>query len=266
MTDLLALCYHTVSERWDHPMAVTPARLERHVTSLLNKGYDFGVLTESVLVPHAGRTAAVTFDDGFRDVVRYALPVLERLGVPATVFVPTWFIGTDKPLAWLGFDSSSSTAPSEDLMPMSWADLTLLVAAGWEVGSHSRTHPRLRELGDDELAEELGASREDCERQLGTPCTSLAYPFGDVDDRVAAAARQAGYAVGATLARQAGRANALRTPRICVNRVDGQLRFASKVSRPLRTPAAAAAIGAVHRVRVSAAERGRAGRVPMERR
>lgn len=256
MSDLLVLCYHSVSTQWDHPMAVTPDQLARHVSVLRGRGYRFGTLTRSVLEPSAHRTAVLTFDDGFRAVHEVALPVLTALGVAATAFVPTSFIGTQHPLAWPEFDTHEVPPPAGALAPMSWAEVRDLRDAGWEVGSHSRTHPRLPGLDAASLLAELQGSRDDCEEHLGGACTSLAYPFGDVDARVAEQSSRVGYTVGVTLERGTS-PSPLRISRTCVNRVDVPLRFSLKTVRPLRTNVAAAAIGAVHRVRALETQRGR---------
>jgi hypothetical protein len=106
----------------------------------------------------------------------------------------------------------------------------------------------LTALEDQALEHELGSSRAVCEQRLGRPCLSIAYPYGDVDDRVARAARAAGYAAGAALpARLRGR-RPMMWPRVGVYRPDTRRRFALKVSpaaRRLRTwrPVAAVLAG-----------------------
>jgi peptidoglycan/xylan/chitin deacetylase (PgdA/CDA1 family) len=256
MSDTLVLCYHAVSTAWDHPMAVAPSRLEQHVRSLLARGYRFRTFTASVVDPQPGRTAVLTFDDGFRGVFTQGLPLLRRLGVPATLFVPTDHVGTERPLSWPGFQDLLGRPAAPDLLAMGWDEVRELAAAGWEVGSHSCTHPRLPELPDEAVDRELVRSREACEAELDRPCTSLAYPFGDVDDRVARRAAAAGYVAGTTLQRAVAPTGPLRVPRICVTRVDRRLRFATKVAPTLRTPAASAAVDLVHAAR----RRARGGR------
>lgn len=249
MADVLVLCYHAVSSGWDHPMAVTPLQLHAQVTSLQQRGYRFETFTQAVLAPGEGRVAVVTFDDGFRGVRTTALPLLQEIGVPATLFVPTAYVGSAGPMSWPGFRDLEGRRVSDALTPMSGEEVRTLVAAGWEIGSHTTTHPWLTRLDDTALEDELAGSRAHCERELGLPCTSIAYPFGDVDERVALAAQAAGYAAGATLHRAAVRPGPLWTPRVCVNRVDDPRRFALKVARPMRSSAAAAAVDAAHRVR-----------------
>jgi peptidoglycan/xylan/chitin deacetylase (PgdA/CDA1 family) len=161
----------------------------------------------------------VTFDDAYRSVGELALPLLRELGVPATVFAPTRFVGDATPRGWKGTDMWADTDWAHEIIVMDWTELRELVEAGWEVGSHTKTHRRLPELGDRELADELAGSRDEIERGVGTSCRSVAYPYGALDRRVARAARAAGYAAaGGVLPGAVTARDALRVPRISVGR------------------------------------------------
>ena len=72
-----------------------------------------------------------------------------------------------------------------ELAVMGWGELARLAEVGWEIGSHTRTHPGLPRLDDEPLRDELEGSRAEVEEHLGRPCRSLAYPYGDLDGRVA---------------------------------------------------------------------------------
>jgi peptidoglycan/xylan/chitin deacetylase (PgdA/CDA1 family) len=238
---IVVLCYHAVSDDWPAQMAVSPARFERQLRSLLDRGYRGATFTEAVLSPPHRRTLAVTFDDGFRSVFELAFPVLDRLGLPATLFVPTGLIGSDRPMSWAGLQGWLAGAHAAELVPLGWDELRRLADAGWEIGSHTRTHRRLPTLTDDELREELTASRARLEQELGAPCRSLAYPFGEADERVVAAAREAGYDAAGGLPTSFRHAAALTWPRTGIWRDDGSLTFRIKVAQPVlalqRTPA-----------------------------
>lgn len=86
------------------------------------------------------------------------------------------------------------------MLPLSWDELRELQAAGWEIGSHTCSHPHLTTLADGDLRYELVTARKVCEHELGEECLSIAYPYGDDDERVIAAAAAAGYRTGAALA------------------------------------------------------------------
>jgi peptidoglycan/xylan/chitin deacetylase (PgdA/CDA1 family) len=238
---VVVLCYHAVSEEWPAQMAVTPARFEQQLRSLVDRGYEGATFTEAVLSPPHRRTLAVTFDDGFRSVLELAFPVLDRLGLPATLFVPTDLVGSDRPMSWAGLGGWLAGAHAAELLPLDWDELRRLASAGWEIGSHTRTHPRLTTLTDEELGEQLTVSRARLEQELGVPCRSLAYPFGEADERVVAAAREAGYEAAGGLPTSFRHASALTWPRTGVWRGDGGLTFRVKVARPVlalqRTPA-----------------------------
>jgi peptidoglycan/xylan/chitin deacetylase (PgdA/CDA1 family) len=116
---------------------------------------------------------------------------------------------------------------------MSWDELRSLRDAGWEIASHTQTHPKLPQIGDEELHTELVTSREICTRELGETCRSLAYPYGAVDDRVVDAAGQAGYEAAGIVG--LGPPEALRWPRVGVYSFDTPARFRIKVSPLVRT-------------------------------
>jgi peptidoglycan/xylan/chitin deacetylase (PgdA/CDA1 family) len=226
----LVLCYHGVSARW--PGGVPPERLRAQLQLLLARGYR-GVGFGEAMRARTRRVLAVTFDDAYRSVLERGLPVLEALGVPATVFVPTDFAGV-APAAWPGTDVWLGTAFEDELAVMTWAELDRLASAGWEIGSHSCSHPRLTELDDAALDHELRASRARVEAELQRPCTSLAYPYGDWDQRVAAAAAAAGYRAACTLPESLHRPSALAWPRVGIYRRDGARIFQLKVSTAVR--------------------------------
>ena len=197
--DVLVLCYHGISATWPEEVAVGPDRLREQVARLVERGWQPATFTEAVLRPPARRTLAVTFDDALSSVHRKALPILRELRVPATVFAPTALVGSGRPFAWPHIDRWLGTEHEGELEGMTWDELAELRDAGWEIGSHSATHPRLTGAGDDQLAAELRDSRRAIEERLESPCRSIAYPYAAVDDRVAAAARAAGYEAGAAV-------------------------------------------------------------------
>jgi peptidoglycan/xylan/chitin deacetylase (PgdA/CDA1 family) len=228
--EALVLAYHAVSETWPADLSVTPERLTSQLGLLMARGYQGTTVHQAVCDPPAAKTVAVTFDDGFRSVLTLGLPILRRYGIPGTVFVPTEFIGTDVPMRWPGIDQWFGGRHESELLPMTWAELAMLADAGWEVGSHTRVHRRLTELDDASLEAELRESRGICEHRLGRPCRSLAYPYGDHDQRVVAAARAAGYEMACTLPEDCRADDPLCTPRVGIYHQDGDVMFRVKTS------------------------------------
>lgn len=233
MTDVLVVCYHALSPTWDAELSLAPHDFEYQVTHLLERGWHATTFADAVLRPPARRTLAITFDDAFASVKRYAAPVLARLGAPATVFAPTDFLNGGR-LSWPGLDRWQDTPHASELAAMMWNDLRELAAVGWEIGSHSRTHPRLTQLSDPQLERELGESRDECTRQLGRDCISIAYPYGDVDARVAEVACRLGYRAGAALSSRLERLGPYRHPRVGIYHADVSWRFRLKATRPVR--------------------------------
>jgi len=234
----IVLCYHAVSDAWPSSLAVRPAQLRAHVGALLARGYRPATFTRAVA---GDGMLAVTFDDAFHTVGSRALPLLRELGVPATVFVPTAFPDAEGPLCWPGVEPREAGAHAGELRCLDWDELAALAELGWEIGSHTVTHPRLTQLDDDRLAWELAHSKRTIEQRLRRRCESIAFPYGDEDPRVVAAAGRAGYRAAAALPSRPHGDEPLRWPRVGVYRHDGRLRVAAKTSPAVRRLRAAGA-------------------------
>ena len=145
---------------------MSPDRLDLQVRHLLDRGYAPATFTRAVLDPPARRTVAITFDDAFRSVRDLALPVLRRLGVPATVFVPTARVGREGPISWPGLEPWVEGDDARELEGLRRPELRALADAGWEIGSHSRTQPRLSGRG--------GGSAENARAAANDPPAAVA--------------------------------------------------------------------------------------------
>jgi peptidoglycan/xylan/chitin deacetylase (PgdA/CDA1 family) len=232
--DVLVLCYHALSERWPAALSTTPGRFEEQLELLLRRGYTPVTFEQALTDPPAPRALAVTFDDAYRSVLELAQPIMERLGVPGTVFAPTDWVGRTEPMTWDGIDQWLGGPHEHELLCLGWPELRELADGGWEVGSHTCSHPRLTTVDDELLGAELRDSRAACEEGMGRPCRSIAYPYGDVDARVIAAARAAGYELAAALPKRHGSTDHLDWPRVGVYNRDDLRRFRLKVSPLLR--------------------------------
>lgn len=242
--EVLVLCYHGLSETWPADLAVRPREFEAQLRQLQERGFKALTFTEAVNWTGAGKVVAITFDDGYRSVLELGLPILERLGMTATLFVPTDYIGKGEPMAWPGIDQWLGGEHEPELVPLTWEEIRELQGAGWEIGSHTRSHPHLSEIDRGLLPSELGDSKSVCERELGRTCTSIAYPYGDYDEAVEAATREAGYAAAAALPDEISgeaKSDPLAYPRVGIYRGDSARAFrlkTSKVTRAVRETAA----------------------------
>ncbi|HET7574512.1 MAG TPA: polysaccharide deacetylase family protein [Solirubrobacterales bacterium] len=235
LQDLLILCYHAVSPEWRSFLAVDPEQLRRQVDLLLGRGYAPMTLSDALASP-GGRRLVVTFDDGYRSILARGLPVLAGLGVPATAFVQTDLADAAGRFAALP-EEELPDDPAE-LECMSWEEVRELAATGWEIGSHTRTHPHLEQIPAAAAAEELQASRQRCEEELQAPCRTIAYPFGTYDRGVMELTEQAGYEAAVTLESRLLEPISGRTrfdlPREGVFNETGRAKFLANTSRLVR--------------------------------
>jgi peptidoglycan/xylan/chitin deacetylase (PgdA/CDA1 family) len=212
--DVLVLCYHGV-----HPEAlhgeVTPDALRAQLSLVARRGYRWSTFTEAVLGDERARVAAVTFDDGIASAVEHGLPVLDELGAPGTMFLTVTMLGRggmlDEPAA------------------------LRLADRGWEIGSHTMTHPVLTNVDDAMLVTELVESKQALEVLTGRPCTAVSYPTGRCNARVVEAAGAAGYVAGAALEGAAEvPPSALAWPRVGIRGDDSLSVFSVKTSSAVR--------------------------------
>jgi peptidoglycan/xylan/chitin deacetylase (PgdA/CDA1 family) len=194
----LILAYHSVSERRTDALAVRLDAFERQMAWLARRGYRSATLADLVsgAADGPGPLVVVTFDDGYRDNFTLALPVLERHGFVATVFAVSDYVGTQRIFPW--DEPKLAALPDPDpFRVLDWDELRDLRERGFEIGSHTCSHPHeLRALPAEERWEELVRSKRDLEAKLGAPVVSFCYPRGSVDPDVVRAVEEAGYACG----------------------------------------------------------------------
>jgi len=154
----LTLCYHAISGSWDTSLAIPLDRLEVQLRRFAGRGYVGLTFEEAERRRQAGtlpsRTLVVTFDDAFASIAT-ARPVLRELGYPASVFVVGDFLESPRPLEWPGIEHWQQTEHRSELRMLSEQELRELQDEGWEIASHTMTHPSLPELDDDDCLREL---------------------------------------------------------------------------------------------------------------
>jgi peptidoglycan/xylan/chitin deacetylase (PgdA/CDA1 family) len=153
--------------RWLASGAARVVPLERILDDLADDGDD---------------AVAVTFDDGFANFATEAWPPLRERGLPVTVFVVSGHAGATN--SWGG----RGAAGIPTLPLLDWDALGRLAEEGVTIGAHSGTHPDLRGLSDQALADELEGAADRIAAETGRRPASFAYPYGARDRRVTAAA------------------------------------------------------------------------------
>lgn len=128
--------------------------------------------------PLPRKPIVLTFDDGYLSHYTHAKPVLNKLGWPGVLYLTTRNIGPDG---------------------LTQRQIRSLIKAGWEIDSHTQTHPDLTTLDDATLARELEASRRELQKRFDVPVNFFAYPAGRYDARVQAATKAAGYTSATTV-------------------------------------------------------------------
>jgi peptidoglycan/xylan/chitin deacetylase (PgdA/CDA1 family) len=221
--DLPVLMYHEISASpfGSARLAVSPRDFADQLCYLADQGFT-GVTAADLAAAIAGparlpdKPVALTFDDGFADFHETALPLLQKYGFTATLFMTT---------GWIRDGGHPAGRPPGPML--SWSQLAEVARAGIEIGAHSHQHPQLDQLAIKSVRAELGGSRAILEDGLGAAVTGLAYPYGYSNRRVQEVARQTGYSCAFAVGNyRLGRQPDLYTlPRLTVSRSTSLRRF-----------------------------------------
>ena len=193
MDRFVILMYHMISEpktEAEVKYACPPRQFDKHLKMLLSKGFK-PINIEAVEsyylhnIPIPDKSFLITLDDGFEDNYTNAFPILQRYNIPAVIYLATGLLG--KTNQWM-----STPAFSERKM-LSWPQIQEMATHGIHFGSHTVSHPKLTELGDDRVREELVQSKQIIEDQLGLECRHFAYPYGLLTEKTRELVQQAGF-------------------------------------------------------------------------
>ena len=201
------LTYHSIDES-SSVISIAPDVFRRHVAWLASGAVRVVPLDELMRLPTTAHAVALTFDDGFVNFAELAAPLLSRHHLPATVFVVSEHAGGTN--AWRG--TCANDIPTLPLMD--WSELGRIQEMGFTIGAHSRTHPHLTGLPTAALAEEIAGSADHIERELGVRPTAFAYPYGSVNDAVAASAGDFRWGLTTELRTVGARERPTRLPRL----------------------------------------------------
>ncbi|MBQ7208424.1 MAG: polysaccharide deacetylase family protein [Lentisphaeria bacterium] len=189
---VIVLCYHRVArlEHDPHQLAVSPENFQEQMKFLRD---NFPVLRFDGEWFFKECSFVITFDDGYADNLHEALPVLHEMGLPATIFVSSGFVGGARAFPWDGNDVPARPEhrqlSADELRQLAGDPLVTL-------GSHTLTHPRLSELAPAEQEREILAGHRTLEEVVGKKLAVMSYPFGnhgDFDRNCREICRQAGF-------------------------------------------------------------------------
>jgi peptidoglycan/xylan/chitin deacetylase (PgdA/CDA1 family) len=233
MSALPILCYHNVAaapkEARLKLLYVSPESFERQLWTLQRIGLRGVSTSEGIARLHNGTArgcVVLTFDDGYADTLTTAAPLIKRYGFSATCYVVSGALGT--------YNRWDAEYLQETKSLMSREQIDEWLAAGMEVGSHSCSHARLKELPRDTAQYEIAESRAALRKMFGIPVEHFAYPFGDFTAESVELVRLAGYVSAVTVLPGLTRASddQLRLPRMLVNGERGLWRFLLQVAAP----------------------------------
>jgi peptidoglycan/xylan/chitin deacetylase (PgdA/CDA1 family) len=191
------LMYHRVAPSGTpgtRPWRLHPDEFEQQLRLMRDRGYqtltfDQWRIASDRHQPIPARSVMLTFDDGYADFTAYALPLLEKYGFDATMFIVTDLVG--KTNRW-------DERFGETLELMDWPTIRQIQSRGIEIGSHSSNHSPLIELSPAELTRDLCRSRMSFHENLSMEVRSVCYPWGLYDTGVSTIAGACGFRYGVT--------------------------------------------------------------------
>jgi peptidoglycan/xylan/chitin deacetylase (PgdA/CDA1 family) len=199
---LRVLMYHKVNDLRPNPTTVPTSVFAEQMALLGELGY-VPVSLEQVRdhyvagAPLPEGAVLITFDDGYRDNLENALPILQRHGYPAVIFVPIGFLDGDRPLP----HEEALRALGVHNETVAWDDLAALEAGGIRVESHGIGHRPVSELDPAEATREIAVSKLRLEERLGRRVDAYAFVKGSLADyrpEHVSLVQQAGYTLGFT--------------------------------------------------------------------
>jgi peptidoglycan/xylan/chitin deacetylase (PgdA/CDA1 family) len=177
-TRYTVLLYHRVNDVSTDKLTTSVTRFIQHL-SLIRRHYPVMSLIEATTGPperyRGPNVVIITFDDGYADNAEVAAPILQQFGCSATFFVCAGLMGT------------TQTFPHDGRSPhrfknLSWDQVRMLHASGFEIGSHGWSHGNLGRLPLEEAKREVAMSLQVLREKLGRSPRCFAYPFGGIDD------------------------------------------------------------------------------------
>ncbi len=225
------LCYHNISRPpyfgvKRRSLHTTPLNFYLQMKILNALGYKALSISDAwdyIIANKVGKIVILTFDDGYYDNFKNALPILKKFNFTATLFVVSDLIGSFNKWDYKEINMIKPLMNEEQIKI--WID------SGMEIGSHTRTHPILTKLSEKELISEIVKSKEILERKFKVEIKHFCYPYGIYNDLVVDCVKNANYKSAWTLDRGRFKAgdDLFRAKRINIPKDANLIRFYIKV-------------------------------------
>jgi len=151
-----------------------------------------------------GKVVGITFDDGFKNNLTHALPILQKFNFSATNYIISQNIGG------INHWDINKGIPENPLMNEN--EVKQWINGGMEIGSHTQNHVRLTEINIELAKKEMQQSKFDLEKQFGYPVDHFCYPYGSYNGEIVNITKGVGYHTATTVNRsRAGVGNDLFT-------------------------------------------------------
>ena len=211
------LMYHSISNMPKgtimRSLHVHPKRFKLQMRLLKLLGYRGVSMTE--LKPYltggkSGRVVGLTFDDGYRDNLTDALPILKKLGFSATLYLVSSNIG--------GINNWDYNKGIPEKRIMNKKEVKEWIDDGMEIGSHTQSHIDLQKCSNEIAFKEINQSKADLEIIFKTPITHFCYPYGNFNPKIISIVKKAGYVTATTTIRGRSSSNEaiLELPRVSI--------------------------------------------------
>ena len=187
------LTYHKIQGHSNCGFLSIPLKtFERQIALLADKGYETISIADYIDGQEKlDKKIIITFDDAYASVYEFAFPVLKRYHFIATIFVITNYVGQ--------YNSWDFPYRKNKILHCDWKAIEDLAQEGWEIGSHTVTHPDLKSLPAKRVWYELESSKSVLEEKIQKSVHSLAYPYGRFNAEVIRSVAKVGYKAGCTL-------------------------------------------------------------------
>ncbi|MCK4947600.1 MAG: polysaccharide deacetylase family protein [Candidatus Aureabacteria bacterium] len=189
------LMYHSIdnSAAEKEKLEVTLKDFEKQLKYLSSKGYKSITLRDLKQYVEGKKIfeykpVVITFDDGYRNNIKNASPVLRKYGFSAVFFIASAYVGGKSLWDAAGEDDAKSM--------MDWGEIKTLVKDGFEIASHTVTHADLVKIDQDSLLKELTESKKILEDKLNIKINAVSYPYGHYNNEIVKAVKLAGYEMG----------------------------------------------------------------------